>query len=120
MLEIGGPFGAAYFCYKCRKSQGKPAICFEDMDKLRFEQVLAEAASCRGCSVYALDFDDDDNVFDVTLDKAEGDVTLEDCEYVHRALLDAFDRDVEDYSLTVGSVGLSPEEADKALLDIKD
>lgn len=85
------------------------------MDRNKFESVLAQAASERGCEVVELAFNDDDNVFEVTIDKKDGLVDLEDCEYVHRAVLSAFDRNVEDYSLTVGSLGLSPEEADKIL-----
>ena len=34
---------------------------------------------------------------------------------VHRAVLAAFDRDIEDYALTVSSVGISAEEADALL-----
>lgn len=77
--------------------------------------VLEKAASERGCSVFELGFDDDDNVFDVTLDKAEADVDIADCEYVHRAVLAAFDRNIEDYALTVGSRGLDASEADEML-----
>lgn len=90
------------------------------MDRNKFESVLAQAAAVRGCAVVELAFDDDDNIFEVTIDKKEGLVDLEDCEYVHRAVLGAFDRNVEDYSLTVGSLGLSPEEADKILETIND
>lgn len=67
-----------------------------------------------------LDFNDDDNVFDVTIDKEGGDVDLDDCEYVHRAVLSAFDRNVEDYALTVGSVGIPAEEADELLKTVKE
>ncbi len=90
------------------------------MDRNKFESVLAQAASERGCEVVELAFNDDDNVFEVTIDKKDGLVDLEDCEYVHRAVLSAFDRNVEDYSLTVGSLGLSPEEADKILETINE
>ncbi len=90
------------------------------MDRNKFESVLAQAAAERGCAVVELAFDDDDNIFEVTIDKKDGLVDLEDCEYVHRAVLGAFDRNVEDYSLTVGSLGLSPEEADKILETIND
>ena len=69
----------------------------------------------RGCVLADLDFDDDDNVFVVTIDKEGADVELADCEYVHRAILAAFDRDVEDYSLTVTSAGIDAEEADALL-----
>lgn len=90
------------------------------MDRNKFESVLAQAAAERGCAVVELAFDDDDNIFEVTIDKKDGLVDLEDCEYVHRAVLGAFDRNVEDYSLTVGSLGLSPAEADKILETIND
>ncbi len=89
------------------------------MKKSEFEAVLLKAAAEKGCKVVELLFDDD-NVFEVTIDKEQGSVDIEDCEYVHRAILDAFDRNVEDYSLTVSSVGLSPEEADKLLETVKE
>ena len=88
------------------------------MKKSDFEAVLLKAAAERGCEVFELVFDDDDNVFEVTIDKTDGVVDLQDCEYVHRAILAAFDRNIEDYALTVGSEGLSSEEADRLLGDI--
>ena len=39
------------------------------MDRKEFEAVLEEAAKQRDCEVVDLKFDDDDNVFEVTLDK---------------------------------------------------
>ncbi len=91
------------------------------MDKTKFEKVAVKAAAERSCEVLKLDFNGDDNVFDLTLVRLDGeDVTLDDCEYVHRALLTAFDRDKEDYALTVGSAGLSPEQADALLETIKE
>ena len=85
------------------------------MNRSEFEAVLLKAAAEKGCKVVELLFDDDENVFEVTIDKEQGSVDIEDCEYVHRAILDAFDRNIEDYSLTVGSEGISAEEADAAL-----
>ena len=82
--------------------------------------MLQKAAAEKGCKVVEVIFDDDENVFEVTIDKEQGPVDIEDCEYVHRAILDAFDRNIEDYSLTVSSVGLSPEEADKLLETVKE
>lgn len=78
-------------------------------------KVLEQAAAQRGCEVVELDFNDDDNVFEVTIDKPSADVDIADCEFVHRAVLAAFDRNIEDYSLTVSSVGISAEEADALL-----
>ena len=85
---------------------------FITMDRTEFEKVVEKAVAERGCSLVDIMFNDDDNVFEVTIDKADADVELADCEYVHRAVLAAFDRDVEDYALTVGSAVLSGAEAD--------
>lgn len=90
------------------------------MVRSEFEAVLLKAVAERGCTLFELMFDDDDNVFEVTIDKADGVVDLADCEYVHRAILAAFDRNIEDYSLTVGSKGLDPEEADEILNTINE
>ena len=91
------------------------------MDRKEFENVVEKAALERGCSVVDIMFNDDDNVFEVTLDKdGDADVTLDDCEYVHRAVLSAFDRNVEDYALTVGSAGIDAAEADEILNTIKE
>jgi ribosome maturation factor RimP len=85
------------------------------MDKELFYKVVETAAAERGLVVADIAYDDDDNVFEVTIDKPEADVDLADCEYVHRAVLAAFDRDVEDYSLTVTSLGIDAAEADEML-----
>lgn len=85
------------------------------MDKEQFVKVVGQAAQERGCRVVDIMFNDDDNVFEVTIDKDGTPVDLSDCEYVHRAVLAAFDRDVEDYALTVGSVGIDAAEADEIL-----
>ena len=85
------------------------------MEQNELMKVVNKAAGERGCFVYELKFDDDDNVFEVTIDKQDADVELADCEYVHRAVLAAFDRNVEDYALTVTSLGISGEEADEIL-----
>ena len=90
------------------------------MKEQELRKVLDEAAAGRGCSVVALEFNDDDNVFDVTLGKSSGAVDIADCEAVHRAVLAAFDRNVEDYALTVGSEGLPSDEADEILKTINE
>ena len=90
------------------------------MDRTELQKVLDAAALVRGCAVVALDFDEDDNVIDVTISKEGGNVNLGDCESVHRAVLAAFDRDVEDYALTVGSAGISGAEADALLKEMEE
>ena len=91
------------------------------MQREEFEKTVRSAAAERGCEVVAIDFNDDDNVFEVTINRAPEDpVALDDCEYIHRAVLAKFDRDVEDYALTVGSLGISAEEADEILKSIQE
>lgn len=90
------------------------------MDRKDFQEVIEKAAALRGCSLYELVFNDDDNVFEVTIDKADGPVSLDDCESVHRAVLDAFDRNIEDYALTVSSRGIDADEADALLGTIEE
>ena len=93
---------------------------FIDMDRREFAKVVEKAVAERGSHLMEIVFNDDDNVFEVTIDKAGADVGLADCEYVHRAVLAAFDRNVEDYALTVGSVGIDAAEADEMLKDINE
>lgn len=47
-----------------------------------------------------------DNIIDVAIDSM-GSVTIDDCITLNNKVLDHFDRDVEDYELTVGSYGIS-------------
>ncbi len=88
------------------------------MDRTLFQGVVETASRERGCKVLDIDFNDDDNIFEVVLGKDGGSVDLADCEFVHRAVLAAFDRNVEDYSLTVGSQGMDAAEADAMLRDM--
>ena len=91
------------------------------MKQDEFIKVVEKAAAERACSVVDIMWNDDDNIFEVTIDKADATpVDLEDCEYVHRAVLAAFDRDKEDYALTVGSRGIDAEEADELLKTINE
>ena len=71
------------------------------IDKTALEQVINEALE--GTKMYLVTLKvSKDNVIDVALDSDE-DITIEDCMEVNDAVLEAFDRDVEDYELTVGS-----------------
>lgn len=47
-----------------------------------------------------------DNIIDVAIDSM-GSVTIDDCIALNNKVLNHFDRDVEDYELTVGSYGIS-------------
>lgn len=90
------------------------------MDLVKFREVVRMAADERGCEIVDLMLNDDDNVFEVVIDRKEGNVDLGDCEYVHRAVLAAFDRNIEDYALTVGSAGIDAAEADEMLKTINE
>lgn len=85
------------------------------MDLQKFKEVVENAAMERGCIVADMSLNDDDNVFEVIIDREGGDVDLADCEYVHRAVLTNFDRNIEDYALTVSSAGIDAAEADEIL-----
>ena len=88
------------------------------MDRTELQNVLQKAAQERCCTIVSFTYDDDDNVIDVTIDRPGERVSLADCEYVHRAVLAAFDRNVEDYAMTVSSVGIAAAEADALLRDL--
>lgn len=95
-------------------------MIFADMDLVKFREVVRMAADERGCEIVDLMLNDDDNVFEVVIDRKDGNVDLGDCEYVHRAVLAAFDRNIEDYALTVGSAGIDAAEADEMLKTINE
>ena len=90
------------------------------MDLVKFREVVRMAADERSCEIVDLMLNDDDNVFEVVIDRKDGNVDLGDCEYVHRAVLAAFDRNIEDYALTVGSAGIDAAEADEMLKTINE
>ena len=90
------------------------------MDLVKFKEVVTLADTERGCELVELMLNDDDNVFEVVIDRKDGNVDLGDCEYVHRAVLAAFDRNIEDYALTVGSAGIDAAEADEMLKTINE
>lgn len=75
------------------------------IDKTALEQVINEALEGSKMFLVTLKVSKD-NVIDVALDSDE-DITIDDCVAVNDAVLAAFDRDVEDYELTVGSYGLT-------------
>ena len=88
------------------------------MDLLKFKEIVNQAAAERGCTVVEMSLNDDD--FNVIIDKANDNVDLSDCEFVHRAVLDSFDRNIEDYALTVSSAGIDAAEADEILNTTKE
>lgn len=84
------------------------------MDEAKLRTVAQQAAEKQGCAIVSLTLDDDNNI-EIIISREGSPVELQHCEAVHRAVLAAFDRDVEDYALTVSSEGISGEEADRLL-----
>ena len=75
------------------------------IDKQQLAQVINEALAGTGLFLVEVKVSSD-NVIDVAIDSM-GDVTIDDCVMVNDAVLAAFDRDQEDYELTVGSYSIS-------------
>ena len=75
------------------------------IDKKELTAVINKALE--GSKMFLVDLTvSGDNVIDVQLDSIES-ITIEDCIAVNNAVHDAFDQDVEDYELTVGSYSLT-------------
>ena len=75
------------------------------IDKTELQQVINQALE--GTKMYLVILKvSKDNVIEVALDSDE-DITIDDCVAVNDAVLEAFDRDEEDYELTVGSYGIT-------------
>ena len=75
---------------------------------MRKEQIISgieEAVKARGCFIVDVTVSNDNDIV-LTIEKEVGDMDLEDCVSVNDAFLTAFDKDAEDYSLTVTSAGL--------------
>lgn len=75
------------------------------MDKEKALQTIAPVLSESGCFLVEMVITKDNDIT-ISIEKEHGDVDLEDCIRVNDVFVGAFDRDVEDYSLTVTSAGL--------------
>mgnify|MGYP002626142148 CR=1 FL=1 len=103
--------GNEYFCGSIRERGHSGFLVFiinkikTMIDKTSLEQVINEALE--GTKMFLVSIKvSKDNVIDVALDSDE-DITIDDCVAVNDAVLAAFDRDQEDYELTVGSYGIT-------------
>ncbi len=75
------------------------------IDKTALTQVINDALE--GTDMFLVEVKvSHDNIIDVALDSMS-DINIDDCVMVNNKVLDAFDRDVEDYELTVGSYGIT-------------
>ena len=75
------------------------------IDKAELTDVINQALD--GSDMFLVDVTvTPDNVIDVEID-ADRDITIDDCQSLNDIVLAKFDRDVEDYELTIGSCGLT-------------
>ena len=75
------------------------------IDKAELTDVINQALE--GSDMFLVDVTvTPDNVIDVEID-ADRDITIDDCQRLNDIVLAKFDRDVEDYELTIGSCGLT-------------
>lgn len=75
------------------------------MEKELVEKTIRAVVEQQGCFLVDITLSKDNDVV-ISIEKEVGDVDLDDCVAVNDAFLAAFDKDVEDYSLTVSSAGL--------------
>lgn len=75
------------------------------MDRLKLIETVEPVIASRGCFLVEVTISADNDIV-VAIESMEGSVDMDDCVAVNDAVLDAFDRDVEDYALTVTSAGL--------------
>ena len=66
---------------------------------------MEEAVAARGCFIVDAQVRRDNDVL-LTVESAEGTVDMDDCVALSESFQAIFDRDEEDYSLTVSSAGL--------------
>ena len=75
------------------------------MTKEMIAQAVEQAVAERGCFLVEVTVSKDKDI-EVVIEKEEGVVDWEDCAAIDKVVHEAFDQDVEDYSLTVSSAGL--------------
>ena len=75
------------------------------MEKETILKTMEPVVVGRGCFIVDVVVSKDNDVT-LIVEKETGEVALEDCVALNDAFLEAFDKDVEDYSLTVSSAGL--------------
>ncbi|MCQ2130480.1 MAG: ribosome assembly cofactor RimP [Bacteroidales bacterium] len=75
------------------------------MDRKLLNETVEKVLAVRDCFLVDISVSSDNDVT-VTIEKESGSIDMDDCIAVNDAVLDAFDRDVEDFALTVTSAGL--------------
>ena len=75
------------------------------MNISEIKDAISGPVVARGCFLVDLKVSKDNEIM-ITIESEEGVVDLADCEAINDAFVAQFDRDVEDYALTVSSAGL--------------
>lgn len=75
------------------------------MNISEIKDAVMPAIVARGCFLVDISASRDNDIT-IVIESEEGIVDIKDCEAINDVVLAAFDRDVEDYSLTVSSAGL--------------
>jgi len=75
------------------------------MNVTEIKDAVMPAIVARGCFLVDMNVTKDNDIT-ITIESEAGIVDLQDCEAINDVVLAAFDRDVEDYALTVSSAGL--------------
>lgn len=75
------------------------------MNISEIKDAISGPVVARGCFLVDLKVSKDNEII-ITIESEEGVVDLADCEAINDTFTAAFDRDVEDYALTVSSAGL--------------
>ena len=75
------------------------------MNISEIQDAITAAIVARDCFIVEINISKDNDI-ELTVEAETGSVTLDDCVEISRAFESAFDREKEDYSLTVTSAGL--------------
>lgn len=86
-------------------TDASPIFCFVSMEKDLIIRSIEPAVNQRGCFIVDISLSRDNDIV-LTVEKEVGEMDLEDCVAINDAFLAIFDKDAEDYSLTVSSAGL--------------
>ena len=90
------------------RGQRAPLFCALSSNKMNVSEIIDAIGSeivARNCYIVDVTISKDNDV-EVTIESEEGTVELDDCVAISRYFETKFDREKEDYSLTVTSAGL--------------
>ena len=90
------------------RGQRAPLFCALSSNKMNVSEIIDAIGSeivARNCYIVDVTISKDNDV-EVTIESEEGTVDLDDCVAISRYFETKFDREKEDYSLTVTSAGL--------------